>query len=182
MPRPGYIICAASGALDQYTNAVSIFNIIEGIRLQTVTVTLGTSAPVSAGGDSSATPVMPTAGPIVRAESMRIVATWIKEAEDTVEEEFQPRLVGFYPQGNVEVFHADFAPFRFAQSIHRLFVPDTVVPPLVAGLFRIECRLRRVIEEEWKWSQGYDILVEEIPPAAAPNPPAPAQGSDTHAR
>jgi hypothetical protein len=36
MPRPGYIICSASGALDGYSNLISMFNLIETVEIRPV--------------------------------------------------------------------------------------------------------------------------------------------------
>ncbi len=153
MPRPGYILCAASGALDEYTNIVSLFGIAEAIQFQNV----------------QAVPGIVTT---VRELHVRIVATWFRGEGDADDGEFQAQIVGHFPQQEAPLVLAEFAPFRFVHPLHRIIVPEITFPPILApGFLRIECRLRRREEDVWNWSQSNEILVLEEA-ISGPTPPA----------
>lgn len=154
MPRPGYILCAASGALDQYTSAVSLFGIVETIIFENVQGVPG---------------VVQT----IHQVSVRAVALWWREETDTDEIEYQYQLIAHYPQREEPVILAEFTPFRFTQPVHRLFVPEMGFPQHFApGVLRIEGRLRRADEEEWRWSHSCEILIQQgaVPPIPPPPP------------
>jgi hypothetical protein len=163
MPRPGYIICSASGSLDQYTNAVSIFGVIES-------VTVGEARP-QPGGTVAVTPL-----------SMRVIATWLKGDEDAPDHKFETQIVAFVQGREKEVIRADFDPFVFNTIVRRFVLPEVVFPPTLAipaGLLRFESRIRRKDAPEWGERQEYLIVVEQeraveaavVPPAAPTAPP-----------
>src|SRR5208283_2317000 len=156
MPRPGYVLCAASGAIDQFTNAVSLFGIVETIEFQNVQAIPGVITQV-------------------RVLTVRAVETWGKEEGDADEHEFQSELIGLFPQQQQPVVLAQFHAFRFLQPFQRLIVPEMTFPPIFApGVLRVESRLRRSTEENWRWRQSCEILIQETPPPtlAPPRPPA----------
>jgi hypothetical protein len=161
MPRPLYIICAASGALDQYTNSMSLFGLVESIRYS----------------ELRPQPDAPAGTPLIlKPLSMRVVAAWLKEDRDTPEQNFETEFAVFLPGIENQAMAALFPPFNFGVSIHRLVLPEMTIPPtldMAPGLMRIVNRVRRAGEPEWEWIQEYVILVEEnrqgeVPPQATP--------------
>ncbi|SRR5579871_4652450 len=147
MPRPLYIICSASGALDSYTNAISLFGIIEYLRFR--------EAEPQADGAVVAPPL-----------SMRVVATWIKEKEDSLTDKFEAQLAVFIEGIEKEIMTTDFPLFSFEVPVHRLVLPELSFPSnldIPDGLLRFQCRLRRAGEKEWRWHQEYAIQTEQLP-------------------
>jgi hypothetical protein len=165
VPRPIYIICSQTGALDQYTNGISIFNVIESIKGSEI-------KPPSEGGVVFIKPL-----------SMRIVAAWLREEADGPEQEFEAHLDVHAPNSNDLIAHVQFPLFKFTASVHRLVVPELAFAPttdLGPGLLRFECKIRRVGETEWLSCQEYVVLVEivnELGTDAKPSQPSPPQAN-----
>src|SRR5437764_1312158 len=123
MPKPGYIVCALSGAMDQHTNAVSAFNIVESIRVRKI-------------DRSKAVILTPV--------SMMVVATWLREDSDAPDVAYEGRFVARFPDPGVETEIATFSEFFFVTPIHRLLVPSFQFPGFPAiGQFLIECMIRQ---------------------------------------
>jgi hypothetical protein len=159
MPRPLYMICASSGALDQYTNTMSLYRVIESVRLRAIQPQPGSLV-------------------ILSPLSMLIVAAWVKEPQDEPEQTFEAEIGGFMPGNEGELFSTSFPPFKFETPVHRLIVPELKIPPTLpasSGLLRFESRIRRAGETEWRWRQEYVIFmeVEAASPPPAPAPPQP---------
>jgi len=159
MPRPGYIVCSAAGAVDLYTNFVSCHNLMEIVEIVRIRPEEGSPPPASR--------------PVV----MRAIAMWIQEAEDAPEQSFEGQLVAFFPGLAEEVILADFEPFSFKGPVHRLIVTDLTISNFFGpGILRLECRIRRAGEATWLAQQGYSLfLKEQFPePPASPSPQQPA--------
>jgi hypothetical protein len=73
MPRPGYIICSASGSHDEFTKQISLFNVVEAVQVEEV---------------QAQPSVMMQVTPL----QMRITAVWLKEETDSPEQEFETHL------------------------------------------------------------------------------------------
>jgi hypothetical protein len=163
MPRPLYIICAHEGALDQYTNAISLFGVVEYIRSREVQP------------QPDGTFVLP---PL----SLRVVAAWARGDQDGSGDWFESQLAVFMEGLEEEAYSTDFPEFRFEAPVHRLIVPKLVIPPNIEippGLLRFRCRLRQKGKAAWQWHQDCAILVESDPEeAATPQAPPPAQPAD----
>lgn len=158
MPRPGYIICSVSGALDQYTNAISLHGVVESIKIK--------EAKPSPDGTIVAVPL-----------SMRVVAVWLKDEEDKPEQAFETQIVAFIQGREKQILRAEFPPFYFDKPVRRFILPEITLPPnmpLTPGLLRFESRIRRSGEAEWGKRQEYCIVVEET--AQEPTPRAPPLG------
>jgi hypothetical protein len=164
MPRPLYIFCAASGSIDQYTNAVSLYGLIESITYT----------------ELKPPPDQPPGTIVVaRPLSMRVVAAWLKEDGDSPEQTFEADLIAFAPRQDQPLITSQFPPFKFSAPVHRLIVPELSIPPdvdvaTVRGLLRFVSRLRRAGETDWTWTQEYAMLFipekqkdEESPPPQA---------------
>jgi hypothetical protein len=154
MPKPAYIICSHSGAIDQFTNVVSCFNIIE-------------AASMKLPPESSGKPLL-----------LRIVASWLMEENDLPTMSFEGQLLIRYADGQ-EIVVAEFPPFTFTKPVHRLYAQDFPLLGIPSfGIASIECRIRRQSEEEWIGRQSHSILLQaardDDPPSSsdepAPNP------------
>lgn len=159
MPRPMYIICSQAGALDQYTNGISFFNVIESIRGMEV-------KPPVEGGIAVVAPLL-----------MRLAAAWLREETDTPEQEFESQLVVLAPVSNEPLASVQFPPFRFVAPVHRLVVPQLILSPhaeLVPGILRFECSIRRVGETGWSRRQEYVVPVEVVGESKADAKPSEA--------
>jgi hypothetical protein len=154
MPRPGYIICSQYGALDQYTNAVGAFNIIEVITIRPADV-------------------QPPEGARLK---MRVVASWVREPGDAAGQVFDGQIVASFlnetDQAVIELSRAEFDQFSFEKRAHRLILPEMPMPEVPGpGLLLIESRVRRAGTDEWTCRQTYPIVLEMVERATAPAPP-----------
>ena len=124
MPRPLYIVCATSGSLDQRTNALSLFGLIETITYHEL------KSPPDA---SPGTPL------VAATLSMLIAAAWLREEADAPEQRFEAELVCFLPGSDEPALVVPFDPFRFESPIHRLVVWEATISPdlnMKPGLLR----------------------------------------------
>lgn len=185
MPRPAYIICSRTGALDQYTNSVSCFNIIEALNVSKMeTEKVESKDEGSPEGKSAVTlPIR------VQSFGMRVLAVWIKEESDSSKDEFEAQIVFRLENTPIDLMIVGFPNFHFEKRMHRLVAPEVPVPPVPdLGLLLVECRVRRVGATEWLSRQSYPIILEEgeppaplplrpmseLPPSMLPSPTPPA--------
>jgi hypothetical protein len=153
MPRPGYIICSVSGAIDSETGFVSAFQIIKAIPI----------VPIADSEGDSAESVVPL--------SMRVVATWIKEASDAGQR-FEGQIVGLFPGETAEIVFGVFEPFTIETPIYRFIVPEIKIERFPGGgILFIEGRLRRVGETEWMARLSFPIAIEEFRQVASQKQP-----------
>jgi len=156
MPRAGYIVCSALGALDQYTNLVSCFNIIEEIPVFSLpSVPTGHQVRITAAG-------------IPRPIPLRIVSTWLKEEAEAPELEYEAECVARFPGHVDEILVGRFEKVVFTSAVMRLVVPEWVLPfpmPGGTGVLTIDLRLRRKGENKWLLTQSFPIVLE---PSAIP--------------
>jgi hypothetical protein len=145
MPRPAYITCSLSGAIDQINHSVSCFSLLEMVQFSRVQ--------------------LPREGqplPVVKPLTIRVVATWLREENDGLEQIFQGQLVLRLPNRQEEIPLVDFGNFSFPEPVHRLIVAEVGIPDMAAGLMFVECRIRRAGEDNWMASQSYPILATEV--------------------
>ena len=142
MPRTGHMVCSIGGAFDQTTNAASYFHAVETVQVRNVPpaqASPGTNKPLT----------------------MRVCATWLREADDTPQRRYQAQLVGLFPGLPGEVVLAEFGAFSFETAVHRLFVPELTIPGFFGpGVLVIECRLRHADSVEWQSRQQFPIYLE----------------------
>ncbi len=155
MPRPVYIICCESGAVDSQTGLVSLFNICERFH----------TAPLRA--DATQRPQTLSGGG--QLSSMRCVAMWMKLPEDPAGAGYQHQMLLIHPDGETRlivedddvVFESDQMPFA------RFMLLLGGNPFMKTGLARIQSRIRRVESEDWI-AQDYPMLVSVIEGGGAP--------------
>ena len=155
MARPAYMVFSQSGAVDQATNSISFFNVIEGIEGR---------------AHMDGQPVPPGASLGLNA---RLAAVWMKEEGDTPDVSFDGDITCTAPSG-APVFVGMLAPFSFAADIHfhRITVQDLRLPGMnETGTYIIEARLRRTGQTEWIARQTFPFRVSATPPQA----PAPTE-------
>ncbi|HEY7426933.1 MAG TPA: hypothetical protein VH682_22040 [Gemmataceae bacterium] len=149
MPRPFYIVCAVSGALDKRTNAISLFGLVETIEFHEL------KPPPDA---QPGTPL------VVAPLSMLIATAWLREEGDSPEQYFEAEIVCFLPGSDEPALTVPFEPFRFERPVHRLIVWETTLSPeldMKPGLLRFVNRVRRAGGTEWTWEQEYVIRMEQ---------------------
>jgi hypothetical protein len=150
MPKPGYIICSASGAVDQYVNSVNVFGVYDVVTIKDV-------------------PKEQLEASSLRTLPMRITVAWVREANEDEDATYESQVHISLPGSTKPDILLEFEPFSFKAPVHRLFVPQMRVPPAQQpGELLIECKVRRFGEEEWLASQQYRILVVEEPPSPPP--------------
>src|SRR5215831_11683652 len=109
MPRPAYIVCSQLGSIDQYTNSISCFNIVEGLG-------------------AIAAPDGPDGQPATRGETfppIRIVATWLRDEDESPDQTFESEIWVLFrsPQGEQPLGIGRYEPFSFSTRYYRCIVP-----------------------------------------------------------
>jgi hypothetical protein len=163
MPRPAYIMFAASGAVDRHTNRSSYFDIIETIEV--VLAEAGSGAPA-----------------LASQQPMRIAAVWMREETESTEDRYEGQIACIAPDGT-EFFATPVALFTIPLLFYRIDIPNVIIPGFPAlGLYVIEGRLRRAGQQGWELRQSFPFHVREMPaptPRATPPvepPPAAPEG------
>jgi hypothetical protein len=153
MPRPGYVMFANSGANDQVTNLVSLFDIIEIINVYQ--------------------PDQPIQ--MMTAKPNRIVVAWLRQDGDSDADRFEGQIACVNPDGT-DLFAAVAEPFSFTSPFYRWTVPVLPFGFNALGIHQIEARLRRVGQQEWLCRQTFPFVVQAgvlstipaLPPEATP--------------
>jgi hypothetical protein len=141
MPRPQFIICSESGAVDKYTNGISAYNILEVIEL--------TSKQDTTSDFQRTWPVL----------AVRMVATWLRDEHETGQEfEYETRFQ--LPQ---ECNWRTIASGKFVfKARHQRFLADITGPQVQEGILRVANAIRRT-EPGSKWLiQEFEIVVERV--------------------
>jgi hypothetical protein len=152
MPRPIYLLCSQSNAVDRTSNLISFFNLVEELRISQI--------------PEGAPPGDP------RPFFMRIVSAWMRTDGDTPSQVFETEFVVKFPKGAEPPEELVFArpTFSFTTPFHRLTTPDLALPGFHGpGMLWVECRLRRAGETEWLARQEYPILLIDADMAPSEN-------------
>jgi hypothetical protein len=158
MPRSGYLIFANSGAADQFSGLISLFDVIEVYPVV------------------QAIQIPENIRMAVYRRPNRIAACWMREDGDTETHFFQGQIAILNPDGSTYL-SADYPDFAFTQPFNRWVNDIFLFGFAQLGVHTIEARLRRAGEQEWRWVQSVPFLVQVvhqiIPPAIPPieNPP-----------
>jgi len=149
MASPVYLICARSTSEDRHTNLVSLFSIMERVTI----FQYKKDTPQSLPPGVSRNPFYP----------FRIVAVWMKSDGDTPDVEFETEVELIKPTGErITALHEQ---FRFSKShdLQRIVVDIDGPQPfgLVAGLFVVEAKLRRVGAQAWT-KMRYPIRIDVV--------------------
>jgi len=146
MPIPVYVMCSASGAVDQRTNLVSLFNIIEAIQVY------------AEGAPDEEIRSQPGRG-----NTLFVMAVWMREESDPPGAKYDGEVVLLAPNGDVLVA-AGAGAFEFPPDdlFYRFQVPNF---PLVGfpslGVSRVEARIRLTGTNEWLAPQSFPFIVRE---------------------
>jgi len=139
MPKPLYILCAESGAVDKYTNRPSLFNVIEQITVNVREV--------------------PDAKVVLRIKPLDliVIACWEREDTDSHEDVFEAEAVIAFPGQEPQIQKQP--EFSLALRFHRFFIKIEGDPPQETGTAKLISRVRRKGSEEWI-SQEYRLRFE----------------------
>lgn len=154
MPRPIYIICAQSGAVDRTTGLESLFKVLEKVQFS--------HQPQGFRTPASALP-------------FRMVAAWLRTRNDPQGEVVYESEIAAHVEGHDEVVVST---GQIVSNDAILRVTAEGVLPVTpgfprSGLYEIECRIRPVGQQEWL-RQSYPIIFEEVTPPPTPQPDATA--------
>ena len=102
-------------------------------------------------------------------QQYRLVATWLREEGDSIEQEFETKMTCTMPNGGI-IFEAQTGPFRFTAPFHRIYVNDISFPGFPAlGVYEIKASVRQIGQEVWTALQAFPFLVMDEP-APSTNP------------
>jgi len=148
MPRPVYIICSESGAQDASTNLLSLFQVFESLQLNEIPPEdLQSGKPV-----------------IIPIPTIHAVAVWMSQPDDPPDQEYEFQMAFLLPPNDAErIVHEGKFSFIKGKPLYRMVVRGYMPQLTSPGLFRIECRIRKVGEENWL-RQDYPIPVEAVTP------------------
>ncbi len=173
MPRPGYIICASSGAIDGKTNRSSMFDLLEAIVVHPKKLSL--SPPTTAASEPDLQVSADILKALFEANTIRVLSVWVRDEGDTPEVVYESQLACVAPSGE-DLLAIPSAQFFFTKPFHRLIargVPLMLDYP-APGLYHFESRVRRQGETDWQHRQSYPYLVQHPEPAQTPDQDAPA--------
>ena len=145
MPRPVYIICSESGAIDEATNLVSHFSVLEQITFR--------RRP-----DEEKLADRPLA--LFRC---RVVAVWMKTDDDVIDRDYESQVVLVDPPEGKETIVGE-QRFRFAADKRlQRFIADLVghFPAEGSGTLWIKHRIRMVGHAEWMTQEFPIVIIEE---------------------
>lgn len=141
MPRPLYIVCSESAAVDQDSNRVSLFNVVEGLEVTLQTIP----------SEQRLT--------FVKTLGFRGIAVWMRSEDDDPEDDYEFELAARAPGDTEENVFAD-GKFKFTKRNHRFNVHIGVHKPWTeSGMFVFISRIRKVGTTEWL-SQDFPIHVD----------------------
>jgi hypothetical protein len=152
MPRPVYILCSQSNAVDKSTNLISFFNLVEELRI----------AKIPEG----------TTPPATRPFTMRVVSVWMNTDDDMPSQLFETEFAVKFPKMEELPEELVFgrSNFSFTTLFNRLISPDLAIETFTGpGLMWVECRIRRAGETEWLARQEYPILLIETGTTSSEN-------------
>jgi hypothetical protein len=152
MPRPVYLLCCQSSSIDQATNRISLFNVVEEIHVVLIKEQGKLPAPMIG-------------------STLRVVSTWMREEGDDPEQPFHVEFAVKIPTptGSPEEVVFSGAEVRFGAPFHRLVTADIGYAYFPCpGILWFECRIRKKEETDWIARQEFPILltvVEGLPPS-----------------
>jgi hypothetical protein len=137
MPLPAYIICCDGVSIDKDANKATLFSINEQIPI-------------------ILTAQLQQAGQSLAPAPMRILSVWMRESGDLPDTQFENQLVLHFPEQN-EVVIANTL-FSFVTTFNRILTPPIVIPGFPGpGILKIESRLRKAGDSEWKCRQFFYV-------------------------
>lgn len=132
MPHKHYIVCSQSASVDQDTNAISLFHVLDGFD-----VFLGvTKPPEGMRGDP------------LEAIRIRCVAVWMRLPDESPKEVFDYQLIVEAP-GEPEIIISE-GEFTFPKAFHRFQAGITRSKPwTVGGMVKFIAQIRKHKVGEW---------------------------------
>jgi len=144
MARPIFIVCSNGVSIDRATNFLTMFQVLEGY---TSTIS-ETPEPV---------PVTESVRAIVGDIRFFVTAVWMREPEETPEDEFEYELAITSPGQERQVF--DHQHCKIPKNFFRITAGLQKSSPWdQAGIVSVECRLRKLPDGEWK-TQEFPIPI-----------------------
>lgn len=146
MPKCAYTICSESGAQDQVTESVSIFNVIEKLRL---------APPTKPNSESQAD------GPKgERPFSIRVTSVWFREESDPEEGDYEAEIILRFPD-SIEVPVGEKFNFKM-KMLKRIYLPSLELSRATGlGFLEVVCRVRQVGKNEWHSDSASILLYAE---------------------
>lgn len=144
MPKPSYIICCQGSSIDQTTNLVTAFQILEGFN---VFLRQSNDGPPEVEFGNLPMQVVPFIG----------ISTWMRDDDDNDDQEYEHEIVLRSP--GKEPKSSACSTFRFTRRYQR-FMTQLVVEGgwQESGDFVFESKIREVGTQEWL-SQSYVIPI-----------------------
>jgi hypothetical protein len=161
MPKPLFIIVCQSGAEDKDTGLISLFHVVDRIDAQILKI-----PPEGLKGTV-----------LVQDMPLKVVATWIKDDDESYDQEYEFQVVGLMPPDGTVGFSSN-GSFRFSEGKPRHRLTANVhgqLPVKGSGTLLVESKVRKVGTQDWI-VQSYPIQVEatEVAVPAAPDGTKPA--------
>jgi hypothetical protein len=151
------MLCCESGALDKESGVISHFKVMDALQLSPRVI-----------------PKPADTGAVVYHELLRfqVVAVWEQTERDPSDTEFEAQVAFTRPEKETEdiVFERT---FKFGEKRRHRFIVTSVYgphPEPKSGIFKTECRVRKVGSKTWH-RQTYDFeqTVIQPPPTAGTN-------------
>jgi hypothetical protein len=134
MPHPRFIICAESYALDQETNLLSLFQIIDSLHFER----LGPGGEPQSEGRSR-----------VAGDLLFCVAVWTMDDSDSAEHDYDVQWEIRVP-GTEQAKVIEQPAFRFTRRHQRFVLQLRLAPASESGVLRIASKIRRHGATEWQ--------------------------------
>jgi hypothetical protein len=154
MPKPAYIICATGIAEDKRTELLTFFKVIEAYDVVLVNDL-----------QQPANPDTTTKKPkVVFGIEMNVMAVWLQEETDSFDDQFESEIALVAPDGTdvTSVAHAQFS-FNPKGLLYRCPVLNFIIPGFPGlGIFRMEARIKKAGEDDWRERQSFPIIVREM--------------------
>lgn len=140
MPKPVYMLCAESGAVDRFTNLVSVYNIFERIQIADAIPSSGLQRAAHIGS-----------------LNIRIISVVMREDADEGRD-FDFELSIHLPQENPTIMQAGV--FQFKSIYHRFLVDFVGVAKLKPGNLEVFCKIKPKGDLDWLIEQEFMIPIE----------------------
>lgn len=148
MPRPIYMICSDSGAVDRQTGRVSHFNVVDMFTITIdESVQPASEAQVAAAIETSIL-------------NIQVVAAWGLDEHEDSKQEYEIQFASHRPGEDRETA-SEVMPFSLEKSLNRMVVNVGIGgnPKTISGFWRFESRIRPKGTEAWQ-AQTYLIRTE----------------------
>src|ERR1051325_11600420 len=137
MAKPVFILCSEAISVDQETQALSIFNVLEKVQFKKLPKPKDDGSRVA----------------VVETFKMRILSIWLREGAD-IGETFETESFVTIPPNNLTIGFPR-QTFQFTSPLHRInLLLHGLLPFQVSGEMRVTSQIRKLGDEKWI-SQDY---------------------------